>query len=79
MLAMGPGSQLAFLFISKMFSGLQVWRLCTLVKFFYSELFFIEISFYAQGCCHNKAKMVPPQTVDTKLESHNSLECDCML
>ena len=61
------GSQSTFQFIPKVFDGVEVRPTCRLVKVFHTDL------------DHAEAGNGLPQTVATKLEAQNCLECHCML
>ena len=73
---------LAFKFIPKVFDGVEVRALCKPVKFFHTDLdkpFLFGPRFVQQGPCHAETGKGLPQTVATKLETQNHLECHCML
>ena len=56
--------------------------LCSGQSFFHTDLnksFSIWTSLCAHGHCHSEKGMGLPQTVATKLEAQNRLECHCML
>jgi hypothetical protein len=56
--------------------------LCMSVKFFHTDFeqtISIWTWLYAWGYCHAETAKGLPQTVATKLEAQNCLECHCML
>ena len=79
--AIRPGSQSTFQFMPKVFDGVEVKALCRPVKFFHTDLNkpFPYGPLCARGHCHAETGKGLPQTVATKLEAQNCLECHCML
>ena len=71
-----------FQFIPKVFDGVEVRVLCRPVKFFHTDLdkpFLHVPRFVHGGHCHDETGKGLSQTVATKLEAQNRLECHCML
>jgi hypothetical protein len=61
--------------------GVEVRALCRPVKLFQTDRQIISVwpSLYALGHCYAETGKDLPQTVATKLEAQNRLECQCML
>ena len=66
MLGIRPGPQSLFQFIPKMFYGVEVRALCRPVKFFHTDQTMLK----QEGLS---------QTVATKLEAQNHLDCHCSI
>ena len=77
--AIRSGSQSTFLFIPKVFNGVDVRALCRPVKFFHTDLDkpFLYGPHFEH--CHTETGKGLPQTVTPKLEAPNHLECHGML
>jgi len=75
------GLQLVFQFITKVFDGVEARALCRPVKFLHTDRQTISVwtSLCAREHCHGERGKGLPQTVATKLEEQNHLECHCML
>ena len=75
------GSQSVFQFIPKVFDGVEVRALCRPVKLFHTDL--NKPFLYGPHFVHDHSNAETgkglPQTVATKLEAQNLLECHCML
>ena len=64
------------------FDGVEVRALCRSIKFFHTDLdkpLIYGPRFVHGGNCHAETGKGLSQTVVTKLETQNRLECSCML
>ncbi|KAK6303711.1 hypothetical protein J4Q44_G00261650 [Coregonus suidteri] len=79
--AIRPGSQSVLQFIPKVFDGVEVRALCRPVKFFHTDLDkpYLYGPCFVHGHCLAETGKGLPQTVATKLEAQNHLECHSML
>ncbi len=70
---MGLGLQSAFQIIPKVFSEVQLWALCVLVKVLLQTEYTMDLSVH-RGIVMLEQKGTPSQTFATRLESQNFLE-----